>query len=128
MDSSSQQSASLRTYKGKEIYHLDYSNKKTINELVESIRKAREFRKTTIEGSGKKDVLILVDLTNSFVFGEGLDELKRSGKELQPLTKKRAVVGLNTSKRILLNSVNLFAKTDFKAFDSIEEAQEWLIK
>lgn len=120
--------ASLRNYHGKEIYFLDCSNKRTVNELVEAVKKSREFRKTAIEAAGKKDLLTLVDLSNSYVFGDGLEELKRSGKELHPITKKRAVVGLNGTQKILLNSVNLFARTDFRAFDTVEQAQEWLVK
>ena len=47
-----------------------------------------------------RDILMLVDLSNSFVYGEGFEELKHSGKELKPLSKKRAVVGLNKAKKL----------------------------
>ena len=119
--------ASITNYQGKEIYNLNYSNHKTVEDLAEAIKKARLFRKTSPKLAAMRDILMLVDLSNSFVYGEGYEELKRSGKELKPITKKRAVVGLNTAKKIMLNAYNRFLNADFRAFDSTEEAKRWLV-
>lgn len=119
--------ASVISYEGKQIYHLDYTNHKTVEDLAETIRKARAYRKSSPKLAAMRDMLMLVDLSNSFVYGEGYEELKRSGKELKPITKRRAVVGLNKAKKIMLNAYNRFLNADFRAFDDKEEAKKWLV-
>jgi hypothetical protein len=119
--------AQFITHKGKEIYFVDYSNIKTNEEFLKTIKETNAFREK-ITASGKKNLLMLVDITGSYIYGEVLDEIKRSGKLTKPLTKKEAVVGLTGGQKILLQFFQMFTKMQLKVFDTQDDAKEWLIK
>lgn len=119
--------AKFENYKGKEIYYIDYSNLKTNEEFLEAIKETNAFRIKTKE-QGKKDLLMLVNMNGSYVYGDVLKEIKRSGQETKPLTKKTAVVGITGSKKVLLNIINTVTNLSSKPFDNLEEAKEWLIQ
>jgi len=109
------------TYKGKEILYVDYRN--LIPEtFLEVIPQAHHF----IMNSGKKDILELVDITGSFGNDKVMEELKRTALESQALIKKRAVVGVTGVKKILLNALSNFTKEKILAFNTVEEALEYL--
>ena len=119
--------AQFITYKGKEIYYIDYSNIKLEEEFLAAIRSTNSFREK-VKASGKKDLLMLVNVSNSYVYGEAFSEIKRSGKLTQSITKKTAVVGITGAKKTFLDIVNVFTSLDVKPFDDIEVAKDWLVK
>ena len=43
------------------------------------------------------------------------------------MISKSAILGINKPKAILLRGVNLFSKLDVRAFDTKEEALDWLV-
>ena len=110
------------TYKGHEILLDDYSNLKPdvflplINVVTDLTFK-----------SGKENILLIVDVSNSYANKEIIAEFNVSGKRSKSLLKKTAVLGITGVKKILLNVVNRFTGLDAKAFSSLEEAQDWLI-
>ena len=114
-------------FKGKQIYYVDYSGIKTNEEFLEAIKQSNAFREK-IRAEGKRNLLMLVDITGSYVYGEVLNEIKKAGKITKLLTSREAVVGVNGGKRILLNIVQSFTNMNLKAFDTLEEAMEWLVK
>ena len=119
-------SASLIEYQGKDIYHLDYSNKKTVYDLIDAIEQCNMFCEIHIENYGKKDILMLIDLSDSFVFGKAEERLEQSIKKVSHITKKRAIVGLNRSRMIFLNMMNSLFGKEVRAFDNISDAKIWL--
>jgi hypothetical protein len=112
-------------FKGKEIYYVDYSGIKTNEDFLTVIRQTNTFREK-IKAEGKKDLLLLVDITGSFVYGEVLSEIKKAGKITKEITSKEAVVGITGGKKILLNIVKSFSNMNIKVFDTVEDAKEWL--
>jgi hypothetical protein len=114
-------------YKGKEIYFVDYTHIKSIEEFLEVIQGTNAFREK-IKAEGKRNILMLVDITGSYVYGETLDALKRAAKLSRELTKKEAVVGVTGPKKVLLRIVQLFTGMQLRPFDTLEEAQEWLFQ
>jgi len=119
--------ASFTTHKGKEIYFIDYTNLKLENEFLDAIKSTNAFREK-VKSSGKKDLLMLVDISNSFVYGQAFSEMKRSGKLTQGITKKTAVVGVTGAKKTFLDIINVFTSLNVKPFDNIEQAKDWLVK
>lgn len=113
-------------YRGKQIYYVDYSNITSNSEFLEIIKQTNAFREKT-KAEGKRNLLMLVDITGSFVYGEVLDEIKKAGKFTKELTSKEAVVGVTGAKKILLMVVQTFTKMNLKVFDTVEEAQNWLV-
>jgi len=113
-------------HKGKTIYFNDWTNLKNPKDFAPKIEEGNSNTKFLID-LDKKDVLTLTDVTGSFTFGETIQWIKDAAKLAKPITKKSATVGLSTSKKILLNSLNSFSKSEVKAFDTIEEAKDWLV-
>lgn len=113
-------------YKGKQIYYVDYSNIKSNDEFLAIIKETNKFREK-IKAEGKKDLLMLVDVSGSFVYGPVLEEIKKAGKETKALTAREAVVGVTGAKKILLKVVQTFTNMNLRVFDTVEEAKDWLV-
>ena len=119
--------AQLIQYKKKEIYFIDYSNIKTSEEFLKTIKETGAFREK-VKSMGKKDLLILVDITDSYLNIEILDELKKAGRIIKDISMKEAIVGITGYKKILLQIIQTFTNLHFNVFNTTEEAKNWLIK
>ena len=73
------------------------------------------------------NLLEIIDVTGSYASMEVLAEIKEIAKKTAPFNKKKAMLGIGGAKKILLNSVNRIAGTSIRAFDTIEEAKDWLV-
>jgi hypothetical protein len=113
-------------YKGLSIYYVDYSNIKTNDEFMSVIKQSNSFREKA-KSEGRKDLLMLVDVTGSFVYGDVLTEIKKAGKITKEMTLKEAVVGISGGKKILLKIVQSFTNMNLKVFDTLDEAKDWLV-
>ncbi|MHA2036067.1 MAG: hypothetical protein ACW98X_06510 [Promethearchaeota archaeon] len=111
------------TYKGKEILLDDYSN--IMPEQFPPLIK--QITNLTFQ-SGKKDILLIVDVTGAYANKEAVSAFVESGNKSKVLLKKTAVVGITGVKKIFLNIVNKFTKLGVKPVATIEAAKEWLIK
>jgi hypothetical protein len=114
-------------YMGKHIYYVDYSDIKTNDEFMTVIKQTNDFREK-VKSEGKKDLLMLVDVSGSFVYGDVLTEIKKAGKITKEITLKEAVVGISGGKKILLRIVQSFTNMNLKVFDTLDEAKDWLVK
>ena len=114
-------------FKDEIIYFNDWRNLKNLDDFAIKIDEGNQNTLELIK-QGKKDILTLTDVSNSFVYGKTLQLLKEASQLSLGITKKSATVGLSTAKKIILNGINTFANSNIKAFDSLEEAKEWLVK
>ena len=113
------------TYLEKKIIFVNYSgltNDKEI-EFIETIDYATEFML-----KHGNNLLILSDFTDSFGSKTVFEKLKQASAIVKPHRKKSAVLGISTTKAILLRGVNLFSQSDLQAFNNIEQAKKWLVK
>ena len=111
------------TYKGKKILYNDYRNLQgsEIPDILDAILSL------TLK-SGEKGYLNLVDVRDSYANKETIDAFNKGAKAVKDITDKTAVLGITGVKKILLNVVNKFSNMGAKAFDTIEEAKEWLVE
>ena len=114
-------------HKGKKIAYLDYRNLKKPDDFKAKVGETIE-RTNYYYDNNIKDILVLTDLTGSFIYGDAPKYLKQSTKLGKPFVKKSAVIGLSGAKRVILNMINVFSGYQTKAFSSIEEAKDWLAK
>ncbi len=114
-------------HKGVKIAYLDYRNLKKPEEFKAKVGETFERIKYYTENN-IKDILILTDLTGSFIYGESQKHLKESTKMGRNFVKKSAVIGISGGKKILLNMINTFSGYQTRAFNTIEEAKDWLVK
>ncbi len=77
--------------------------------------------------SGKKDLLIIVDVTDGIGNKAAIGAFGKYSKLLKPVFKKTAVLGIDGVKKIFLNAINKLSDVGATPFDSYEEAKEWLI-
>ncbi len=94
------------------------------DDIIANVRESVELIKTC----GKKDILYLVDNSNTIIIPEVKDYIKAAAKEIDPYLKKTAVIGASRAQQVLLNILNALTKMSIKPFDDIDRAQEWLIK
>lgn len=114
-------------HKGIEIIYIDYQNLKKAEEFEKKVKatveRAKFYRENDI-----KDLLVLTDLRGAFIVGEASKYLKESTKLGKPFVKKSAVIGITGAKKVILNIINRFSGYQTKAFDTAEEAKDWLIR
>jgi hypothetical protein len=115
------------SHKEQDIIYLDYRGLKKPEEFQEKVGETIKRTKYYLENN-IKDILVLTDLNDSYIYGNATKFLKESTKMARPFVKKSAVIGISGAKRILLNMVNLFSGYETKAFQTIEEAKDWLVK
>lgn len=111
-------------HNGKEILYVDFTNVEDSATLRERIRTAEGL----LAGSGKKDVLELVDVTGSYAEQESIVLLQESAKFSVPFLKRSAIVGVAGVKKALLNFVKKFSGMNIEPMGSLDEAKEWLTR
>ncbi|MBL7858650.1 MAG: hypothetical protein JNM57_13260 [Cyclobacteriaceae bacterium] len=105
---------------GKEILFVDYSNKKEA-EMIPLILESKKIIQSNRAGQ-----LLLSDFTNTYASPAFMNVLRREIMDVLPLISKQAIIGLNEPKRWILKGFNLLLKTDYRAFDTKEEALAYL--
>jgi hypothetical protein len=116
----------MRTYRNKEFFYVDYTGlhgnkERTIQLIIES---GQEYRKKPL-----KSVLALVNVGNARFDTEILRIFIENQDKSVPYEKRVAVIGLDTLKRVAYNLIVGTNKDVFiKAFESEEEAKEWLVQ
>jgi len=112
-------------HNGKKVHIIDYSHISVVSEFVKVVALVDAFNEEQIN-AGRKDFLILSDLTKSFIYGEAMDALKKSGAKIKPYTKKTALLGITGGKSVLLKAANTLLNLNIKPFDNATEALNWL--
>ena len=111
-------------HKGKKIYFTDWSNLKKEEETLKAIEETVSY----IEKMSEYDLYEIIDATGSFSPPKVMTALKDAGKRTKKFNKRKAIVGITGSKRIILSAVNRFMDGNIKGFDTIDEAKEWIVK
>lgn len=111
----------LINYRGKEILYVDYSGM-TKDEILRTMDEATEYALEL-----NKPLLRLSNMTGIFAVKEVVEKAKISGKTTNHLTIKRAAVGITGAKKILFNAFNRFSGNDTRAFDTVDDAKDWLV-
>lgn len=108
---------------GKEILMVDYSGCKT-SKMLEIFNEAKEAVLT----KGVR-CLILTDLSNTYITPDFLRHAEKEILTVKHLIIKNAFIGMSRPKRMILKGfVLLMGKKEFEAFDTKEQALEYLIK
>jgi hypothetical protein len=109
-------------YKGQEILMNNRSNLKE-NDIIENSNQVVSL----IKESGKKNILYLVDNSNTHMVPQVKDHIKKGAKEINPFIKKLAVIGTSSSQKIMLNVLSSLIGMNIRVFDDEVSAKNWLI-
>lgn len=110
-------------HQSKEILFNDRNSLRN-NDIIENSKEAVAF----IKSCGKKDILYLVDNSDTIIVPEVRDFIKKSAKQIDPYVKKTAVISTNNAQRIMLNVYSAMTGMSIHVFDDSESAKNWLIK
>ena len=83
-------------------------------------------RVAEITESGNREILLLLDVTDSYVDKETLHAFKQAGKEVRPYVRKLAVIGVSGVQKFFLPIINQFSNVDARAFNTERAALDWL--
>lgn len=83
-----------------------------------------------LDQQGLKDILYYIDMTGVDVTAALDREMKRLGAQMVPKLSKCAIIGMSASsvKRVFIKAFMMFTGGNQKLFDTIEQAQEWLVE
>ena len=109
------------THKGAEILLLDCSDCKA-TDIFPLIARA----KMLIASRPKGSLLALTDATGAEVNDALAQQVKAFSLDNKPYVKASAIVGVEGVKQIVLDSVELASRREFRTFPSLEEAKDWL--
>jgi hypothetical protein len=110
-------------HKGKQILFLDFSGC-NVEDFPTIIKEAEKLIRVELPNS----VLTLTDVTDAKYNLEVTEALIEFTKGNKPFVKAGAVVGLDSLKKVIYNSVMYFSGRNLTAFDDIEKAKDWLVE
>lgn len=112
-------------YKGNKILLIDVAN---LNHDSETLKEELTAVVVLLGLEKKKSVLAVADLRNTHLNNNVLLTLMSNAPLAAPYFRKSAlVIEPNHARRILLDSLGQFVGHLPKRFETLEEAQEWLI-
>ena len=110
-------------YMGEKIYYIDHKGLQE-KEVITN----QELGKKILMGSGDKEILLITDMGGVYTTSEVDKKMIQINKEILPIVKKAAVLGMTGIKRILIEAFIKLEGGNIKLFDSIEEAKKWLVE
>jgi hypothetical protein len=113
-------------HNGKPILFADYSGVDML-ELQNEV-KVNERAIVELGSKGFKDLLVLTDVRGCHIDLAAVSAFQSVTTAMKPYTKGSAVVGISKLRKILLEAVNKFSKLETRAFDTLEEGKEWLVR
>lgn len=105
------------------VYLIDYSDLK-VSEMVDLLHEAK---KMMLEKS-LKCCLISVFNDRNFATPSFMREAEKVTLDVDHLIQHQAIVGLNSTKKIILKGFNLLLNRDYKSFDSMDDALQYLLQ
>jgi hypothetical protein len=109
-------------HKGKQVLHLDLSNAKA-TDVVQLVRDATPL----IAAQPEKSIRTLTDVTNMAYDSEGTEALIEFSKRNRPYVLAGAIVGVAGLRKVIYNAALMFSGRKLEAFDTLDEAKDWLV-
>ena len=114
----------LINYKGQTIFYMDFSNAKTHDE----VKAVMESSIAYIHNKPEKSVVALTNLENMFFNNDIRNDFQTFLKSNKPYIKTSSVFGMSGLARFLFNSLMKITGRDVRSFETMLEAQEFLLK
>ena len=110
------------THAGKQILFVDMSNSTPADAMTASVEV-----QATVTDQPENSVLILVDMTGAQFDKQAMDRMKASAAYDRPYVKRSAMIVLSNEHTALKEALKIFARRDYRYFDTKEEALAWLV-
>lgn len=109
-------------HKAEKILHLDFTHAKA-DEVIQIIQEATRV----IAAQPANSLRTLTDVTGMSFNAQASEAMKEFARHNKPFVTAAAVVGVTGLKQIIYNAVLKFSGRNLVAFDSSEEAKDWLV-
>jgi hypothetical protein len=109
-------------YNKKEILVIDYSNRKEA-EMLKRITALGEL----IKKENKHVLMLAIFNDKSFATPTFMRQNEKVTREVGHLIEKKALIGLNDAKKIILEGQNKLFNSNCQSFESMEEAVQYLL-
>jgi hypothetical protein len=113
-------------YKGKTIFCMDIAGLQSKDKL--KFHEHVEHAKEIIRKHPPKSLLVITKVTNTGFDTEVANIIKEYAQHNTPYVKASAVVGISGWAKIILTAIKTVTGRDFYIANTMEEAQEWLVK
>lgn len=114
--------STLITYKGKNIYYMDFSNIKSEQEIAALITTCKNY----IRSQPTASILTLADISNMH-FNNVIKEMFTTFvKGNKPYVKAGVVVGISGLQSVIYNAIMKITGRNLTSMKSVAEAKEWL--
>jgi len=114
--------AQIITHKGINIFYMDFSNLRSVEEISETIKSSIAYIRNRPQGT----VVGLTNIENMFFNNDVKNEFYTFLKDNKPYMKKSAVFGMSGLARILFNSLMKITGRDVRSFETMEQAKAYL--
>jgi hypothetical protein len=108
-------------HKGRKLLHLDFSHCKS-DEVLRIVGQAR----AVIGSQPPKSVRTLTDVTETGFNSAVSEAMKSFVEHNKPFVTAAAVVGVTGLKQIIFNAVVKFSGRKLHAFETMDQAKDWL--
>jgi hypothetical protein len=112
-------------FNGKRIFFAHYED---FAGRYDALRAEIDFVTSNLVREPKNSTLLLVDVRDTPGTPENVDLLKASALAVKPHVVKTGVVGVSGYRRMIMRTISTLTGMPLMAFDTLEEAKEWLAK
>ncbi len=110
-------------HKNKEIIFCDFKDMKDKQVIFDQLEEMSRIFK---ESNG--ELLVLTDVRGTKNDPEIVEKTKYYGKTVyRHYAKKRAIIGMDGLRKLILNGYNALTGNDLKPFSTLEDAKEYLV-
>lgn len=122
-DNTNHMPVSFIQYKGEEIIFCDFKEMKDKQQIFDQLDEMADIFK---QSGG--DLLVLTDVRGTKNDPEIVDKTKKLGKEVFSVyAKKRAIIGMDGLRKLILRGYNAITGNDLKPFSTLDEAKDYLV-
>ena len=114
----------FREFRGKRVARLDFANIAEEKDALDAIAEAA----TIIQAQPPKSLYTMTIVRGSRFNSTVLSAIKKLAAENVPYVRAGAIVGMGTLHKAAYLTVMYFSKRTIPAFDTEEEALEWIAK
>jgi hypothetical protein len=114
---------STRVVAGETIVFQDFRNLASAADAAAAFDESR----SVISRSPPNSALVLTDFSGARFNTEMVEAAKRLAADNRPYIRASALVGISGIQSVLFTGVNRAAERDIKWFESVEEAERWLL-
>ena len=111
------------SHKGKEILLLDFENAS-----VDDVKTISEQGKALIRQQPEKSLLTLTNATNLQLTSETTQTMKDLAAHNKPYVIAGGVLGVEGLRKVVFNTVLRMTGRNLRAFNTQEEAMDWLVQ